>query len=84
MSHDDRIQDPGHGEPDHVHDESWNGAAEYGMTVGGLPPAVTGGEAGATGEAEGPDERDHADQETKQETGTAGDPSQRSREPSGR
>ncbi len=70
--HDDTTQDPGHGEPDHVHDENRNGAAELGMTLGGLPPDVTGrAPAIGAGVAAGADEFDHADEETKQETGTA-------------
>jgi hypothetical protein len=66
----DETQDPGHGDPGHVHDENWNGAAEFGMAVGGL--AGTGGGV-AVGGAGGAGPSDHADEETKQETGTAGD-----------
>ncbi len=69
MGEPDQTQDPGHGEPGHVHDENWNGAAEFGMRVGGL--AGTGG-GEAVGGAGGPGPGDQADEETKQETGTAG------------
>jgi hypothetical protein len=80
MNDQDRTQDPGHGEPGHVHDENWNGAAEFGMAVGGLA-GVTGGEA-VGGAAAGAS--DHADEETKQETGTADDTDPDPSEPSRR
>jgi hypothetical protein len=81
MNDQDRPQDPGHGEPGHVHDENWNGAAELGMSVGGLAGIAGGGEA-VGGAAAGPS--DHADEETKQETGTADDSDPGPSEPSRR
>lgn len=60
MTEHDQTQDPGHGEPDHVHDENWQGGAELGMVLGGLPPSVTGTGSGA-GEAVSTDVDDHAD-----------------------
>lgn len=84
MGHHDATQepqDPGHGEPGHVHDENWNGAAEFGMAVGGLA-GNTGGEAVGSAGADGPD--DHADEETRQETGTADAADPREPEPNRR